>query len=167
MRTNLHLLTAALVKMRLIVHVWHLVQISTSLKFCNIREEERSIRPSQLSSLKKLFIHYNAILPSSAAAERLFSFAGLITRPHRRCLSDKTFEKLLLLKENVLWTFVLLGKFSSVSRSADVRCRLVVGVLAVVWNVQVWSPITNDFDLIEMNVRCVRKQFVIRVSWNY
>jgi len=48
--------------------------------------------------VKKLFVQHNAVLPSSAPVERLFSFAGMITRPHRRSLSDKTFEQLLLLK---------------------------------------------------------------------
>jgi len=55
-----------------------------------------------ISTTKKLFIQYNSILPLSAAVERLFGFAGFITRLHRRCLSDKTFEELLLLKEKVL-----------------------------------------------------------------
>ena len=50
--------------------------------------------------VKKLFVQHNAILPSSAPVEHLFSFAGMITRPHRRSLSDKTFEQLLLLKAN-------------------------------------------------------------------
>jgi len=43
---------------------------------------------------------HNAVLPSSAPVERLCSFAGVITRPHRRSLSDKTFEQLLLVKAN-------------------------------------------------------------------
>ncbi|MCI4442764.1 MAG: hypothetical protein JHC39_04585 [Lentimicrobium sp.] len=51
-------------------------------------------------TIKQLFLRYNATLPSSAPVERLFSFAGIITRPHRRKLSDKLFEKLLLLKNN-------------------------------------------------------------------
>jgi len=50
--------------------------------------------------VKKLFVQHNAVLPSSAPVERLFSFAGMITRPHRRSSSDKTFEQLLLLKAN-------------------------------------------------------------------
>ena len=50
--------------------------------------------------VKKLFVQHNAVLPSSAPVEHLFSFAGMITRPHRRSLSDKTFEQLLLLKAN-------------------------------------------------------------------
>ena len=49
-------------------------------------------------SVKKLFLEFNAVLPSSAPVERLFSFAGMITRPNRRRLSDKLFEQLLLLK---------------------------------------------------------------------
>ena len=51
-------------------------------------------------TIKQLFVRFNAVLPSSAAVERLFSFAGIITRPHRRNMGDKTFEKLLLLKEH-------------------------------------------------------------------
>jgi len=47
-----------------------------------------------------LFVQNNAVLPSSAPVERLCSFAGMITRPHRRSLSDKAFEELLLLKAN-------------------------------------------------------------------
>jgi len=43
---------------------------------------------------------HNAVLPSSAPVERFFSFAGMITRPHRRSLSDKMFEHLLLLQVN-------------------------------------------------------------------
>ena len=52
--------------------------------------------------VKKLFLkyNYNALIPSSAPVERLFSFAGMIVRPHRRCTSDKIFEQLLLLKHN-------------------------------------------------------------------
>jgi hypothetical protein len=46
-------------------------------------------------SVKKLFLEFNAVLPSSAPVERLFSFAGMITRPNRRRLSDKLFEQLL------------------------------------------------------------------------
>ena len=51
-------------------------------------------------TVKMLFLKFNSVLPSSASVERLFSFAGIITRPHRRKMGDKTFEQLLLLKEN-------------------------------------------------------------------
>ena len=50
--------------------------------------------------VKKLFMQCNVVLPSSAPVERLFSFAGIIIRPHRRKMADNTFEQLLLLKEN-------------------------------------------------------------------
>ena len=51
-------------------------------------------------AMKAVFIRYNTNLCSSAAVERLFSFASLVLRPNRRCLDDGLFEKLLLLKCN-------------------------------------------------------------------
>ena len=48
--------------------------------------------------VKSLYLKFNAILPSSAPVERLFSLGGIINRPHRREIGDKTFERLLLLK---------------------------------------------------------------------
>ena len=52
-------------------------------------------------TVRKLFLkNNNFVFPFSAPIERLFSFAGIITRPHRRKMSDKTCEERLLLKEN-------------------------------------------------------------------
>jgi len=50
--------------------------------------------------VKKRFVQHNAALLSSAPFKRLFSFTGMLTRSHRRSLSDETFEQLLLLKAN-------------------------------------------------------------------
>jgi len=50
--------------------------------------------------IKKIFIKYNTSLTSSAAVERLFSFAGLIHSPCRSSMSDETFKKLVSLKGN-------------------------------------------------------------------
>jgi hypothetical protein len=69
------------------------------LQYLEDKNKELSILNSY-QMVKKVFVRYNAVLPSSDAVERLFIFAGLITRPHRRSMSDKTFEHLLLLKGN-------------------------------------------------------------------
>lgn len=51
-------------------------------------------------TMKALFIKYNAAFPSLASIERLFSVAGRIFTPLRSRLSDKNFERMLLLKVN-------------------------------------------------------------------
>jgi hypothetical protein len=52
-------------------------------------------------NVKKLFIKYNALIPSSAPVERLFSCAGMIVRPYRRCMSDKIFETVVILLKDI------------------------------------------------------------------
>lgn len=52
-------------------------------------------------SVKEVFLKFNVILPSSAAVERLFSYAGMILRPKRRQMSDIVFERMLLLCKRV------------------------------------------------------------------
>lgn len=64
---------------------------------CPAAEDETDL--SQLESyIRKLFIKFDAILPSSAPVERIFSFAKMILRPQRQRLSPIMFEKLLVLK---------------------------------------------------------------------
>ena len=46
------------------------------------------------------FIKQNAVIPHSAAVERLFSLRNEILRPNRALLSNKHFEMLTFLKEN-------------------------------------------------------------------
>ena len=48
--------------------------------------------------VKQVFLKYNTTLPSSAAVERLFSFASLVLTARRGSLSDEIFAKLTLLK---------------------------------------------------------------------
>lgn len=48
--------------------------------------------------IRRMFFPFNVALPSSAPAERLFSYGGMILRPRRSRLSDETFEQLCFLK---------------------------------------------------------------------
>ena len=49
-------------------------------------------------NIKKLFMRYNTMLPSSAPVERLFSMAALVLTGKRANLSDTLLEHLILLK---------------------------------------------------------------------
>ncbi|XP_013996278.1 uncharacterized protein [Salmo salar] len=50
--------------------------------------------------VRKLFLKFNTILPSSAPVERLFSHNGNILTPQRNGLTDDQFEQVLLLRYN-------------------------------------------------------------------
>lgn len=55
---------------------------------------------NRFSTIKRLFMKYNTATPSSAPVERLFSLGSLVLSPRRNRLSDKRFERLLLMRFN-------------------------------------------------------------------
>uniref|UniRef100_A0A8C1VIK2 HAT C-terminal dimerisation domain-containing protein n=1 Tax=Cyprinus carpio TaxID=7962 RepID=A0A8C1VIK2_CYPCA len=58
------------------------------------------------SLIKKISLRYNAATPSSSPVERLFSLGKLVFSLKRNRLSDKRFEKLLLLLTNYFYNVV-------------------------------------------------------------
>jgi hypothetical protein len=67
----------------------------------HIRSSEQNLNSlCGFSLIKKISLRYNAATPSSAPVERLFSLGKLVFSPKRNRLSDRRFEKLLLLRYN-------------------------------------------------------------------
>ena len=50
--------------------------------------------------VRKIFLQYNTVLPSSTPVERLFSMGGQILMPRRNRLPATNFEMLMLLRVN-------------------------------------------------------------------
>ena len=66
-----------------------------------LNDKDKSLQSiDNYPAIKKLFHSTNTTIPSSAPVERLFSFAGMTLTPKRSSMSDKTFERLILIKSN-------------------------------------------------------------------
>lgn len=70
-------------------------------RFLKSKEKNLSML-NKFPIIKKFFLKYNVILPSSAAVERLFSYATLMNLPKFNRLSDENFEKRVLTKANAV-----------------------------------------------------------------
>uniref|UniRef100_A0A8C2Q316 HAT C-terminal dimerisation domain-containing protein n=1 Tax=Cyprinus carpio TaxID=7962 RepID=A0A8C2Q316_CYPCA len=57
---------------------------------------------SRFPRIKEIAKQYNTPIPSSALVERLFSLGSIVLTPRRNRLSDKRFERLLLLQYNLI-----------------------------------------------------------------
>lgn len=55
---------------------------------------------SRFPRINEIAKQYNTPIPSSALVERLFSLGSIVLTPRRNRLSDKRFERLLLLQYN-------------------------------------------------------------------
>ncbi|ODM89661.1 hypothetical protein Ocin01_17021, partial [Orchesella cincta] len=66
-----------------------------------LQSNDRSLESLNIYPIvREMFFKFNTALPSSAPAERVFSYGGMVLRPQRACLADDTFETLLFLKLN-------------------------------------------------------------------
>ena len=72
-----------------------------------VTKELEEFLESKATSIKSLsdyqmaaqaFVKANSTLPSSAAVKRLFSIAGIILSPRRCKMSDKLFDRMVVLK---------------------------------------------------------------------
>lgn len=78
----------------------HLAEITRYLKLPCADNINNLDQLRMFETIKLLYLKFNVIMPSEADVERLFSFGGLIMRPHRRHMSSDMFEKAIILKSN-------------------------------------------------------------------
>ena len=73
-------------------------------KWCNEQHnsvEEKAFTQYQKYAFLNIFLKYNTSIPSSAAAERVFSIGSDVLRPKRSSLTSKNFERFVFIKENL------------------------------------------------------------------
>jgi len=71
---------------------------SEATEFLNDAKKLECLR--KYPTVKKVFLKYNTIIPSSAPVERLFSLGGLVLTPKRKRLTEVRFERLFLMRFN-------------------------------------------------------------------
>lgn len=74
------------------------IEIMSYLRRSASDEAEDLSQLDEFPIIRKLFVKYNCLLPSSASVERIFNFAKMILRPQRQRILPSRFEKLLVLK---------------------------------------------------------------------
>lgn len=78
----------------------HIVEIRkySKLQCANDINDLDQVR--MFETIKHLYMKFNVIMPSEADIERIFSFGGMVMRPHRRHMKSDIFEKVIILKSN-------------------------------------------------------------------
>lgn len=78
----------------------HVAEITRYLKYECTNDINDLEQLKIFEVIKKLYMKFNVITASESDVERLFSFGGMIMRPHRRHMKSSLFEKIIVLKSN-------------------------------------------------------------------